>query len=193
MMQSMSNFAIRSNKIGEKQMLSGTGDRDVYSVAARTLRAGASILAVGVMLTASATHARAQATSAQAAPQEGLEEVVVTARRVEERQQTTPISVTSLSAATLKSHDINRIQGLDQIAPNLIIDEGTASGFGAIIYIRGVGAISVTSYSDPPVSVYLDGVVQAAARFRSSPRSRRRNSAARSNSATAIITSSIRH
>jgi iron complex outermembrane receptor protein len=114
------------------------------------------------MLTAaSATHARAQTATPQASQQEGLEEVVVTARRVEERQQTTPISVTALSPAMLKSLDINRIQGLDQIAPNLIIDEGTASGFGAIIYIRGVGAISVTSYSDPPVSVYIDGVVQA--------------------------------
>ncbi len=90
-----------------------------------------------------------------------LEEVVVTARRVEERQQVTPIAVTSLSAATLKDLAISKIDGLDQVSPNLVIEEGVANGMGQIIYIRGIGAVSVASYSDPPVSVYVDGVVQA--------------------------------
>jgi iron complex outermembrane receptor protein len=128
----------------------------------RDLKAGTSALAIGAMLTVmSSTQAFAQTSAQPAASQDSLEEVVVTARRVEERQQTTPLSVTSLSPSMLKALDITRIQGLDTIAPNLVIDEGTASGFGAIVYIRGIGAISVTSYSDPPVSIYVDGVVQA--------------------------------
>ncbi|MDB5394945.1 MAG: hypothetical protein JWM91_2451 [Rhodospirillales bacterium] len=146
-------------------MLIGVTDLLASSFSAKNVRVGAPALAIGAMLTAAVpTQAIAQTAAtapAAAVAQDSLEEVVVTARRVEERQQATPISVTSLSPAMLKALDITRIQGLDTIAPNLVIDEGTASGFGAIIYIRGVGAISVTSYSDPPVSVYIDGVVQA--------------------------------
>lgn len=90
-----------------------------------------------------------------------LEEVVVTARRVEERQQATPIAVTSLSANFLKQLDITKVEGLDTVAPNIIIAEGVSNGMGTIVYIRGIGAISVAAYSDPPVSIYVDGVVQA--------------------------------
>jgi iron complex outermembrane receptor protein len=96
-----------------------------------------------------------------ASPGDRLEELVVTARRVEERQQAIPIAVSSLSATTLKNLDINKIEGVDQVTPNLVVEEGVSNGMGEIIYIRGIGAVSVASYSDPPVSVYIDGVVQA--------------------------------
>jgi iron complex outermembrane receptor protein len=161
----LARFAENQIKNGEKQMVNGVQNAVSASIMGRDFRGGASALAIGIMLTAalpSGAYAQSAAAAAQAAVgQDSLEEVVVTARRVEERQQTTPISVTSLSPTMLKALDINRIQGIDTIAPNILIDEGTASGFGAIIYIRGIGAISVTSYSDPPVSVYVDGVVQA--------------------------------
>ncbi len=128
---------------------------------ARTLRGP---LAVGGLLF-TLGHASGQvgppAAQAAGAPSDQLSEIVVTARRVEERQQATPISVTSVSADTLKALDITKLAGLDNVVPNVTITEGVANGMGAIVYIRGIGAISVAAYSDPPVSIYIDGVVQA--------------------------------
>jgi iron complex outermembrane receptor protein len=129
---------------------------------ARGLMAGASATAIAVLMALSPSAATAQ-TEAQASANTsgGLEEVVVTARRVEERQQSTPISVTSITANTLKELDISRINGLDTVTPNLVFTEGVANGTGLIVYIRGIGAISVAAYSDPPIGIYIDGVVQA--------------------------------
>jgi iron complex outermembrane receptor protein len=90
-----------------------------------------------------------------------LEELLVTARRVEERGQSAPISVTAISSQRLKALNIDRIEGIDTIVPNLLISDAPANGMGTIVYIRGIGAISVSSYSDPPISIYVDGVVQA--------------------------------
>jgi iron complex outermembrane receptor protein len=126
---------------------------------AHGLMAGASVSAIMTLMTLAPSIATAQ--TAPSADSGRLEEVVVTARRVEERQQTTPISVTSITANTLKDLDINRINGLDSVTPNLVITEGVANGTGAIVYIRGIGAISVAAYSDPPIGIYVDGVVQA--------------------------------
>jgi iron complex outermembrane receptor protein len=128
----------------------------------RALLSGAATFAIGAGVGLSAP-AFAQQGDQPAASVGGdhLEEVVVTARRVEERQQATPIAVTSLSAATLKDLAISKIDGLDQVTPNLVVEEGVSNGMGQIIYIRGIGAVSVASYSDPPVSVYIDGVIQA--------------------------------
>lgn len=143
--------------MGGKTLGLSEGQRTV-----RGLMAGASASAIGVLLMLGCPTATAQVASAPAATsQGGLEEVVVTARRVEERQQTTPISVTSITANTLRELDITRINGLDSVTPNLVFTEGVANGTGLIVYIRGIGAISVAAYSDPPIGIYLDGVVQA--------------------------------
>ncbi|HLG88526.1 MAG TPA: TonB-dependent receptor [Alphaproteobacteria bacterium] len=114
-----------------------------------------------IAILADPAAAPAQPTNQGASANDRLEEVVVTARRVEERQQATPIAVTAVSAAAMKELSITKIDGLDQVTPNLIVEEGVSNGMGQIIYIRGIGAVSVASYSDPPVSVYVDGVVQA--------------------------------
>ncbi|MDB5396496.1 MAG: TonB-dependent receptor [Rhodospirillales bacterium] len=128
---------------------------------ARGLTAGASASAIAVFMTLSPSPATAQTEAQSSAPSQGLEEVVVTARRVEERQQSTPISVTSITANTLRELDIHRIIGLDAVTPNLVFTEGVSNGTGTIVYIRGIGAISVSAYSDPPIGIYIDGVVQA--------------------------------
>src|SRR3954462_4896641 len=106
------------------------------------LLSGVSAIAGSAVLAWAAAPAAAQQT-AQAAAGGGLEEVVVTARRVEERLQATPISVSAIGRETLKQRDISRIQGLDTVIPNLIVGDAPSNGLGTIVYIRGVGAISV--------------------------------------------------
>src|SRR5579862_6524328 len=90
-----------------------------------------------------------------------LEEIVVTARRVQERAQATPISVTAVSAAQLRDLDITQVKGVANVTPNLMISDAPSNGMGTIVYIRGIGQISVSSYADPPIAIYVDGIVQA--------------------------------
>ena len=122
--------------------------------------AAASASAALLAFAGSAAHAQ-QSQTAQASQPGGLEEVVVTARRVEERLQTTPIAVSAVSSEQLKALNITRLQGLDTVVPNLQISDAPSNGLGTIVFIRGIGAVSVSAYSDPPIGIYLDGVVQA--------------------------------
>ena len=63
----------------------------------------------------------APAASAQQATEEaqGLEEVIVTARKVEENLQQTPIAVTVLSGDALAERQVFNTSVLDQVVPNL--------------------------------------------------------------------------
>ena len=89
-----------------------------------------------------------------------LEEIVVTARKTAENLQTTPLSISSLSADSLAERNVIGVHQLANITPNLNIVAAPSNGAGAIIYLRGIGAIGSTADTDPPVTIYVDGVVQ---------------------------------
>ena len=98
---------------------------------------------------------RAQSESGQ------LEEVIVTARRIEERLQDTPISVTAFTAEKLRDRMIVTTEELDQITPNLQFTNDTTlagNNNSSNIFIRGVGQVDPTSTVDPGVGLYLDEV-----------------------------------
>src|SRR4051812_31593765 len=61
----------------------------------------------------------APAVFAQEQGAEGLEEVIVTARKVEENLQSTPISITALSGPALEERQVFSTDVLDQVVPNL--------------------------------------------------------------------------
>lgn len=91
----------------------------------------------------------------------GLEEVVVTARRVEENMQTVPVSVTTIDAEEFT--EIRGAQDLTDVsvAPNVDITAGASvSGLSGAptVFIRGLGQADFLAVSDPAVGVYLDGV-----------------------------------
>ncbi|MDB5431936.1 MAG: TonB-dependent receptor [Caulobacter sp.] len=87
-----------------------------------------------------------------------LEEVVVTARKREENVQTTPVSVSAVSQETIEKLNINRLENLPQVAPGLRVTSNGPSSVAPLIFLRGVGSVSVALYSEPPVGVYVDGV-----------------------------------
>lgn len=96
-----------------------------------------------------------------AAAQDGLalEEVVVTARKVEENIQRTPVAVTALTSSTIENLALTSLDQIDHLAPNLQVSPGySGSGSGANFYIRGIGQTDFIATSDPGVSLYLDGV-----------------------------------
>src|SRR5687768_12947258 len=56
---------------------------------------------------------------AQQSEPQGLEEVIVTARKVAENLQRTPIAITAISGAALEDRQVFSTEMLDQVVPNL--------------------------------------------------------------------------
>ncbi|HEY7642999.1 MAG TPA: TonB-dependent receptor [Steroidobacteraceae bacterium] len=97
---------------------------------------------------------------AQDAAAPGLEEVVVTARRVEESLQSTPVAVTALSAQVLEQRNMTDVRELAMAVPNLVLQTSGANGGSQVpaIFIRGLGQADVVLTADPAVGLYVDGV-----------------------------------
>jgi len=122
--------------------------------------------AVAAIAIAGAVSGRAAAEDAQtpavspaapAASSPGIQEVVVTAQRREERLQQVPIAVTALSASEIKASGVVLTTDLDKVTPGLLTTQG--SGF-YVPYIRGVGASAITPGNESTVATYIDGVYQ---------------------------------
>ncbi len=93
-----------------------------------------------------------------------LEEIVVTARKKEERLQDTPIAVTAFTAERLEAYQVDDVSVLADSTPNLTFDTSAAlagSGSTASIYIRGIGSSELGISADPGVGIYVDGVYLA--------------------------------
>ena len=98
---------------------------------------------------------------AQQQATQGLEEIIVTARRVEENLQDTPIAITALSGDALEERQIFNTDTLDQVVPNLqFADNAPLAGNNSSsqVFIRGIGQTDPTSTVDPGVGLYIDDV-----------------------------------
>nr|WP_242653374.1 TonB-dependent receptor [Sphingomonas jatrophae] len=128
-------------------------------------------LATATALAALPAALNAQALPAPVAPAEapaadvagaGGSDIVVTARRREERLQDVPIAVTAVSAAALDSRGLDSVTQVSQIAPNLQFTPGQGGNSGGVsAFIRGVGENDFIITSDPAVALYIDGVYVA--------------------------------
>ena len=89
-------------------------------------------IAAAGLLGGSAFAQTAAAPSAQAASTQGLEEVVVVARRTEERLQDVPVTVTAISPQTLKDTQVQAGHvDLIKLVPSLERAAGSAAGRAA--------------------------------------------------------------
>ena len=90
-----------------------------------------------------------------------IEEITVTARKVEEGLQEAPLAVTAMSGAELENRGALDVIDFADVAPNVSFkSNGVTSGFGAAprVSIRGVGQSDFVINTDPAVGVYADGV-----------------------------------
>lgn len=90
-----------------------------------------------------------------------LEEVVVTARRVAESQQDTPIAITALTGDALEDRQIFQTDQLTQVVPNLQFGTNAplaGNNASSQVFIRGIGQTDPTSTVDPGVGLYIDDV-----------------------------------
>ncbi|PZQ24633.1 MAG: hypothetical protein DI569_00170 [Sphingopyxis macrogoltabida] len=92
---------------------------------------------------------------------EGYDEIIVTARKRAENIQSTPISITAVSAAQLESKNAVDLTAIQNAAPGVTIRAGggtSGAGFTPLISIRGLGQTDYTINTDPAVGIYIDGV-----------------------------------
>ncbi len=85
-------------------------------------------------------------------------EIIVTARRREERLQRVPASVSAFNERALDRIQATDVTGLQGAVPNLNIVQGRGSSDATNIYIRGIGQPDALQTFDPAVGVYVDDV-----------------------------------
>jgi len=93
-----------------------------------------------------------------------LEEVVVTARKVEERLQQAPVAVSAFTGEDLTLRNAIDIADVAAASPNVFIDKGGFASGAAnnpVVFIRGIGLQDFLPTIDPGVGIYLDGVYMA--------------------------------
>lgn len=112
-----------------------------------------------------ALFAGSSATVPAQEPAGGLGEITVTARRIEENLQNTPIAVSAFTGDMLEQRQIFQTDDLDQAVPNLQFSNNAplaGNNSSAQIFIRGIGQTDPTSTVDPGVGLYIDDVYMGA-------------------------------
>lgn len=93
-----------------------------------------------------------------------LEEIVTTARRIEENLQDVPVSVAAFTGDALDRRQIFSTDALDQVTPNLHFTSNapiSGNSSASQIFIRGIGQTDPTAGVDPGVGLYIDDVYQS--------------------------------
>ena len=87
-----------------------------------------------------------------------LEEIVVTARKVQESAQEVPVAITAI-AEDLEQSAVRNLSDLNGYAPNVYIGRDGGRSNGANINIRGISPTRSDDNSfDAPIAVMIDGV-----------------------------------
>ncbi|NBW23570.1 MAG: Plug domain-containing protein, partial [Caulobacteraceae bacterium] len=116
----------------------------------------ASVSALGLPFAAFAQTAPAEPETAI-----GIEDVIVTAQRREQRLQDVPVAVTAFGTAELERRQITDVRALTENAPSVTF---TATPYGnndLILAIRGVAPGGVLPNVDQAVGTYVDGIYYA--------------------------------
>ena len=90
-------------------------------------------------------------------PSHGVEEIVVTARKVAENLQTVPVAVTALSGDALTQAGINNVFDIQGKVPNLYLQNSAIDAAGLTIAMRGQKQNDFILTVDPSVGLYVDG------------------------------------
>ncbi len=121
-------------------------------------------LTLVVVATASMWSGRAVAAPSTEEDVRGIEQIVVTARKREERLQDTPVSITAFTSEALTERNISNLAEIAPYTPGLTFDPGTGNtggAFNAQVWMRGVGQSDFLFTTDPGVGIYVDGVYYA--------------------------------
>jgi iron complex outermembrane receptor protein len=121
-------------------------------------------IALAVALGAGPALAQQTAAEGAAAGKGGLEEVIVTARKVAEKLQDVPVAVTAFNSEALKEQNAIRLSDMSGITPGLVVRGQQGAGASlAFFSLRGQFQSSELATVDPSVAVYVDGIYYARA------------------------------
>ena len=115
-----------------------------------TLALCATAAAVALMVPTRTTLAQAQPSATAGS---GLEEIVVTARRREERVQTVPLAVTAFSQASLEKAQIKEVHDLAQHVPSLAVSLSQSDSnalYSGQVRLRGLPGTEIY-FADVPI------------------------------------------
>ena len=115
----------------------------------------ASLIALGTFAAPAAAQDADVGTEAEEA---GGGEIIVTARRREERLQDVPIAVTAISGAALEAAGAIDITDVQNQAPNVTLENSRGTNSTLTAFIRGVGQQDPVSGFEAGVGIYLDDV-----------------------------------
>lgn len=124
------------------------------------LCASASVLVLPSAALAQTTGAAPEPEAPASGPR-GLEDVIVTAQRREQRLQDVPVAVTAFGVRELERRQIADVRALTENAPSITF---TATPYGnndLILAIRGVAPGGVLPNVDQAVGTYVDGLYYA--------------------------------
>ncbi len=85
-----------------------------------------------------------------------VEEIKVTARKVEETLQDAPVAVTAFTAEALENASLQNIEDVARFTPNLTYTGGVDGRVAAPV-VRGIGVIDTRGF-DNAVGIFVDGV-----------------------------------
>lgn len=91
----------------------------------------------------------------------GVDTITVEATRRTQDVQTVPIPMTAVTGEALERKFAQDLRDLTNSSPNIQLEPVGIFQNSASFYIRGQGTSDIESASDPKVSIFVDGVVQA--------------------------------
>lgn len=115
-------------------------------------------LLVGTSAGAYAQAEQAQPATPQAAEDNGIGEIIVTARKRQETAFDTPVVLQAVGGPELERRSIVNVEGLSRITPLLIIGENSGGIQGSPIAIRGISGSEINPLADQAVSFNIDGI-----------------------------------
>ena len=92
-----------------------------------------------------------------AEPLSGIQDIVVTARKRDERLQDVPVAITAFTNAQLARYGTQSFSQIAAQTPSLVV--GPQAGVGEnVITLRGIGTVSSSTTNDQSVALNIDGV-----------------------------------
>ena len=101
--------------------------------------------------------AQSAAAPTAATQDDGIQSIVVTARRTSESAQSVPIAVTTVTAKDLKDLSVRDLIEIQKVTPGLLVTSSATAG-RAKMTIRGQTEADSRLTADSSVGIYIDGV-----------------------------------
>jgi iron complex outermembrane receptor protein len=117
------------------------------------------LLSTAAAMTVAPAFAEVAAPSAGGEHVGAIEEIVVTARRRAESQQSAPITLTTYTGEQLQARGVTEFTRMAQVTPGVGFDEFPKGS--PRVYFRGVGGGGQAAGGDPSSVAFLDGVYLA--------------------------------